>query len=139
MARVTPDQATAKWLSRLQAATTEIQNGVARVTTAPGTLAAAKSQKWLNNVTAAQTKWARNVASVSLTDWQAAMNNYGIARVAQGAQAKQQKVTNFFTSFLPFLDRGVAQIKAMDDTTFEARLQRAVAMMRYNATYVRPS
>lgn len=138
MAKGTPDEITAKWLSRLQGATQEMTAGVGRVTQAPGALAAAKKAKWFNNLQASQDKWARNVAAVPLEAWRSAMTSYGIARVAQGAQAKQHKMQAFLTSFLPYLDRGVQTVKQMDDSTFEARLQRATAMARWNHNYQRP-
>lgn len=137
MTRVSPQAGTSKWVSRLSGATQEIQAGVQNVTTAPGQLAAAKADKWLNNVTASAPKFKNNVAAVSLQSWQNSFINVGIPRIAQGAQQKQGKYEAFAQQFYPYLDRGVQQIKAMDDTTFEARVQRAVAMMRYNKGFVR--
>lgn len=139
MTRVTPQQGSDKWKTRLSAASSDMQTGVANVTVAPGVQAAAKRDKWLAGVTGAADKWQRNVRSVSLASWQQSMTQIGIPRVAQGAQAKQQKYTDFATSFYPHLDRGVAQIKQMPDVDMEARIQRAVAMMRHNATYQRPA
>jgi hypothetical protein len=89
-------------------------------------------------VTAAFPKWKRNVAAVGLSDWQQAATA-GVSRVAQGAQQKQGKYQAFATSFYPHLDNGIAKIKAMPNDTFEARVQRAVAMMRHNASYQRPA
>ena len=135
----TPQNATAKWVSRLSGATTEIQQGVAAVTTAPGQAAAAKFNKWVAAMTnpTVQAKWRNNVAAVSLSDWQTAMTNIGIPRIATGAQAKQGKYQAFAEQFFPFLATGVAQIERMDDTTFEARLQRATAMMTYTHGFKR--
>lgn len=135
--RLTPDQAAAKWTTRLSASTQDIQQGVQRVQTAPGMLAAQKFQKWITGVQESANKWRRNVAAVSLDSWQASMINIGIPRVSQGAQAKQGKYTAFATQFFPHLERGIAQVKAMPDTTFEDRIQRAVAMMRHNRDFQR--
>lgn len=141
MAHGTAQEVTAKWLSRLQQAQQEMQAGVARVTVAPGQAAANKRQKWINSLAdpATQDKWARNVASVSLGQWQSAMNEYGIARVAQGAQAKQQKFENIMQSLLTYIDQGVNQVKQMDDSNYAAREQRALAMMRWMRNYKRPA
>ena len=49
------------------------------------------------------------------------------------------KYQAFATSFYPHLDNGVAKVKSMPNDTFEARVQRAVAMMRHNASYQRPA
>lgn len=135
----TPQDATTKWVSRLSGATQEITNGVNRVTQSPGASAAAKFNKWVAAMTnpAIQQKWKNNVGAVSLADWQSAMTNIGIPRIASGAQAKQGKYQAFAAQFFPFLDAGIAQIERMDDTTFEARLQRATAMMTYTHGFKR--
>lgn len=135
--RVTPDQAQAKWLTRIQGATQDITNGVNNVQVAPGTKAAAQSAKWLQNVTAAQDKWKRNVGAVSLEQWKQYMLNVGVPRVAQGAQAKQAKFGSFAQQFFPHLEQGIAKVQAMPSTTLEDNIQRAVAMMRHNASFKR--
>lgn len=129
-----------KWLRNIQAAQPEMQAGVARLTVAPGQAAAAKRQKWINSLQdqATQDKWARNVASVSLQQWQQAMNDYGINRVSQGAQAKAAKFESAMNSLLPFIDRVRAQVRAMPDNTPADREQRALAMMRGMRGYQRP-
>lgn len=141
MAHGTAQDVTAKWLRNIQSAQQEMQAGVARVTVSPGQAAAAKRQKWINALSdpATQDKWARNVSSVSLGQWQQAMNEYGIARVAQGAQAKQAKFERAMGSLLTYIDQGVSQVRQMDDSNYAAREQRALAMMRWMRNYKRPS
>lgn len=135
--RVSPEAAQAKWLSRLSGASQDIINGVNGVTTAPGQAAAAQSQKWLANVTAAADKWKRNVGSVSLEQWRQYMLNVGVPRVAQGAQAKQAKFGQFAAQFFPHLEAGIAKVKGMPSTTLEDNINRAVTMMRHNAQFKR--
>lgn len=135
--KVTADQASQKWLSRLSGATTEITQGVNAVTRAPGQQAAAQSAKWIQKVTAAQDKWKTNVGRVTLADWQQSMINTGIPRIAQGAQQKQPKFTAFMNQFLPYLQAGVAKIDTMPSTTLEDGIARATAMIRYNAQFKR--
>src|SRR5271167_835330 len=101
--------------------------------------AAAKSDKWFQRLQESQAKWKRNVASVSLSEWQTAMTQIGIPRVSQGAQQKQGKYQKFAEAFFPYLEAGVRQVRAMSDLTAEDRINRAVAMMRYNAGYKRPA
>lgn len=138
MARGSADQIAAKWRDRLSGATTEITNGVNGVQTAPGQLAAAQVDVWVANTTAARDKWKNNTARVSLEDWRSKMINVGIPRIATGAAANVGKVQAFMAEFLPFLDRGVAQIRASNPRgSLENNIQRAVAMMRYNATFKR--
>ena len=136
MTRVNPQEGTAKWVNRLSAATSDIQSGIAKVSTAPGQQAAQSFQKYQNNVQAAFPKWRNNVAAVSLESWKSAATA-GVARVAQGAQQKQGKYQDFANQFYPFLDNNVAKIKSMPNATFEDRVQRAVAMMRANASFKR--
>jgi len=136
MTRVSPQEGTQKWVTRLSAATADIQSGIAKVTTAPGQQAAQSFQKYQNNVTAAFPKWKNNVAAVSLSSWQQSATA-GVQRVASGAQQKQQKYNDFAAQFYPFLDNNVAKIKQMPNDTFEARVQRAVAMMRANKEFKR--
>lgn len=137
MARVSPEQATAKWLSRLSAATTQITDGVNGVTVAPGAKAAASKDLWAQRVMAAKDKWASRVASVSLQSWQQSMINVGIPRIAQGANAKQGKTLAFMQEFLPHLDAGVAKVKNMPKGDITASINRAAAMIQHNASFKR--
>lgn len=135
--RVNAEQATRKWVDRLSGATTEIQEGIQRVDTAPGQKAVAKRDKWRNNIQAAEQKWVDNTGRVSLDEWKQAAVEIGVPRIAQGAQAKQGKMLRFQQDFLPFLQSGVQSVERMDDTTFEQRVQRSVAMMRHNRNFKR--
>lgn len=138
MTRVTPQEGTQKWVTRLSAATADVAAGIAKVQTAPGQKAAQSYQKYQNNVTQAFPKWRNNVAAVSLQSWQQAATQ-GVQRIAQGAQAKQDKYQSFAQSFYPFLDANVAKVNSMPNATFEDRVQRAVQMMRLNSGYKRPA
>lgn len=133
--RATAQSATAKWVANLSSATTQMQAGAMAVTVAPGQQAAAAADKWLAKVTAAKTKFATNVAAVSLQSWQQSYVNIGIPRVAQGAQAKQGKMQAFMADFLPYLQNGVATIDKMPSTTLQDGVNRAIAMINYNAKY----
>lgn len=137
MARVTAEQATAKWLARLSASGQQITDGVQGVQVAPGQKAAAAKDLWAQRVAASKDKWARNVGRVSLADWQNAMITVGIPRIASGAQAKQGKVQDFMAKFLPYLDQGVAKVNAMPKGDINASIARAVAMIQHNAAYGR--
>jgi hypothetical protein len=136
MTRVSPQEGTQKWLTRLSGATSEVTAGIAKVSEAPGVAAVRSKQKYQNNVVAAFPKWERNTQNVSLGAWQAAATA-GASRIAQGAQQKQGKYESFASQFYPFLDNAVNQVKQMPNATFEDRVQRAVAMMRKNASFKR--
>lgn len=135
--RGTPEEATQKWLSRLQAATPQIQQGVARVSEAPGAKAARNADLWQRRVTESRDKWVRNVSRVSVGEWQDRMQTVGIPRIAQGAQAKQDKFTSFAREFFPYLDQGVRQIANMPKGGVENGINRAAAMIRHNAQFRR--
>lgn len=135
--RVSPEQATSKWVQNISAAGAAITQGVNGVTQAPGQAAAAQADKWLLKVQASKDKWKSRVGSVSLQSWQQSMINVGIPRVASGAQAKQAKFTAFATQFFPHLESGLAKIKAMPSTTLEDNIARATAMIRHNAAFKR--
>lgn len=135
MSRLDPTAATAKWVSNLSNSTTSITAGVNGVTVAPGVQAAKQVQTWLAKIQASQQKWATNVAAVSLQEWQSAMTQYGIPRISQGAQAKQGKYLAFAQKFYPYLASGVAQVKAMPKVTLADGVNRAVAMINYNAKF----
>lgn len=125
--RKTPAAATSKWVEKLSAAGPEIEAGIARVTEAPGVAAARQKAKWAQRVRESEQKWAERVASVSLADWQKSMKEVGVQRVAQGAQAKQNKMLAFATEFYPFLEQVQNRIKAMPSTTPQQRIARMVA------------
>lgn len=135
--RSTSAQATQKWVTNISGASARMQAGAMAVQTAPGQAAAAAADKWLSKVTQAKDKFARNVSAVSLQSWQNSYVNVGIPRVAQGAQAKQQKVTDFMDQFLPHLATGLQQIDKMPSTTLQDGIARAVAMINWNAKFQR--
>lgn len=130
-----PTTATAKWVTNLSNATTQITAGVNAVTVAPGQAAAAKVNTWLAKVQASANKWATNVSAVTLQQWQQSMVQVGIPRISTGAQAKQGKYLAFAQKFYPYLATGVAQVKAMPNVTLQDGINRAVAMINYNAGY----
>lgn len=135
MATKDPSAITSKWLSNISGATASITAGVNAVTTAPGQSAAKQKQRWLNRIMESADKWAANVSSVSLSQWQEAMINVGIPRIASGAQAKQGKYLAFINQFMPFLESGSAKISAMPKNTLQDSIAKAGAQITYNASF----
>jgi hypothetical protein len=135
--RVTPQQATAKWLTGISGANERMKQGALNVQTAPGQLAAAAADKWLAKVTAAKPKFIANSKAVSLQDWQNSYINTGLPRVTQGAQDKQAKYTNAMGPFFNYMNQGLATIDKMPKNTIEDSVQRAAAMIRWNAKYIK--
>lgn len=137
--RVTPEQATQKWLTNIGSATDRMKQGALGVQKAPGAAAAAAADKWLQRVQQSKDKFRTNVGRVSLQQWQDAYINVGIPRVSQGAQAKQAKYSQAMADFLPYLSQGVAKIDAMPNVTLQDSIARATAMIQHNAAYRRPA
>ena len=135
--RANAQDAAKNWVSGLSNAGTKITQGVQAVSTSPGALAAAKKQKYLQNVQAAADKWAARVGAVSLNDWQQAMITKGIPRIASGAAASEGKFTSFMNEFLPFLSNVTEAVNRMPDTSFEERVTKMVAQVRGVAKFRR--
>lgn len=134
MARGTPQQIAEKWATRLGGATQSIQDGVNRVTTAPGQKAAQQKQAYVDNVVAKSDKWAARVAAVSLEEWKSA-TVAGASRVSAGAQAKKGKMQRHMENFLPFLDTVQAKVAQMPRGTLEQNLARMMVNARELSQY----
>lgn len=134
---LTPDQVAAEWAQRLAASGTKIQAGVQSVTVAPGQAAARQKQVWLQNVTASQDKWARNVSSVSLSSWQQDFINKGLPRIATGATAAQPKFAAFMGALLPYIDNGKKTLPARGN--LEANISRMTTWVRHMAQFKKPA
>lgn len=135
--RATSAQATAKWLTGISGAQDRMKAGALAVQTSPGVLAAQAADKWLAKVTASKPKFIANSQRVTLAQWQDAYIQTGLPRVSQGAQDKQGKYTSAMDDFLPYMARGLQQIDKMPTNTVEDSVNKAAAMIRWNAKYVR--
>lgn len=127
MANLDPAAVAAKWVAAMQSAGPSITAGVQSVTTAPGQAAARQVGAYVNGVANAQQKWQRNVAAVSLQDWQTAMTTKGVQRVGSGATAAQGKMQNAMTQLLPAISNIVASLPPRGD--LGANIARATQFM----------
>ena len=98
------------WSNRLGQSTTKITAGVDAVSVAPGVAAARQKDVWANNVISAKDRWAKRVQSVSLADWQAAMKNKGVPRIATGATAAEPKFAAFMSQLIPHINAGLTKL-----------------------------
>lgn len=136
MARLTPQEAAAKWALRTAAASGDAARGIERVQSAPGQAAARAAEKWHTKVSQAKPKFAANSAAVSLEEWRAAAIA-GTSRIASGVEAKKGKQERFMAEFLPHLDRAAAAIAAMPTTTVDQAIAKSAAQIRHNAAFRR--
>ncbi len=113
-------------------ATAYISKGIDRVTESPMEKAAQKQDKMLNNLNeaVAKGKWKRGLEAVSLDDWKRKFKDQGVARIAGGATAAVPKMQRFADQLLPFQDDLQRKVKAMPDTSFEDRVNRATEWIR---------
>lgn len=125
--RKTPQEGAAKWLTNLSAAGPEMEAGARRVQESPGVAAARERAKWEARLRETAQKWEDRMRGLSLADWQKAYIDVGVQRVAQGAQAKQNKVVQFNTEFYPFLEQVKQKVGAMPSTTPGQRIAKMVA------------
>lgn len=130
MARVTASQWLDKWGRRLNAAGQDIQTGVKSVTTAPGVAAAAQQQLWLQKIQQSATLWAKQVASVSLSDWQNSMIQKGVPRIAAGVTAAQATKSQVISNLLSAVDAAAAAANSSPRGSLEQNIQRAVTFMQ---------
>lgn len=121
--------ATQAWETGLSGARQKYIDGVNAVTTAPGAAAAAQVGVWAQNTQAAQAKYARNVASVSLGTWQQSATQKGADRLASGAAAGAAKMGAFLQKFIPYIQQGRASLPKRG--SYEQNKARMVAMVDY--------
>lgn len=135
--KLTAEEFQEKHARRLKAAVEDMRAGVARVTEAPGRAAAAKKSKWVAKLSepAVQEKWARRVAAVTLVEWQDAMINKGINRVAAGIDGAKGKTIAFAEKMIPHMNSGLVELDTMPDLTLEDSVSRAGFWIRHMAKF----
>lgn len=141
MPKMSPQDAQAKYASRLKGSTSEITKGIDRVTEAPGVKAAAKKDKMKQHLIEKidDGTWERRVASVSLESWKAAAKNKGVGRIAAGVDQAATKMTAFFTELFPYQEGGQAKLATMPDMTIDDSINRQAFWTRYMAGFKRSS
>ena len=132
MAKVNPQEYAEKWARRLSGSTEDIRRGIAKVSTAPGELAAAQQEAMLTNVVASINSglWARQVRGVSLADWKTAATDKGIPRIAVGVTAAQPKMERIAGPLLQAVDESAAISNALPKGTLEDSINRMTTFVR---------
>lgn len=128
MVQTDPTAAAAAWAQGMAASGSKITAGVNAVQTPPGQAAARQAQVWAQNTAAAVNKYAKNVAAVSLSDWQQSMITKGIPRIASGAAASQGKMANAMQQILPQIASIVSSLPPRG--TFDQNVARMTAYVQ---------
>jgi predicted transcriptional regulator len=123
-----PSAAAQQWASRLGQATQAYTDGVNSVTVAPGQLAAAAGDRWMNNTAAALPRFKANSAAVSREQWQQAAISKGAPRLASGATAAQPKVEQVFAKLFPAIRNVVSSLPARGDINQNVERSRQFAL-----------
>jgi len=130
--KVTADQFATRWGAGLKGSVERIRSGVERVTESPGKAAAAKSDKWHTAIssTATKDKWARRIGEMSLEDWQRAMIQKGVNRIATGVDEAQPKMVVYGEKLIAHQNTLLGQLDSMPDLTLEDSIARATSWIR---------
>lgn len=139
MARLTAAEFQDKHSRRLKAAVEDVRRGIDRVTESPTEKAAAKKDKMLTNLTAAvqNGKWEAGLKRVSLDDWKRKARDVGVNRIAAGIDAAKDKVVDFASQLLPYIDRAQTEIANMPDVTLDDNINRMNTFIRRMANFKR--
>jgi hypothetical protein len=137
MPKVSPQEGAAKWNNRMKVAISDMERGASRVSTAPGQLAAAKQQKWLQNIQAAAGRWRDAVASVPLEEWRTAYVQKGLPRVSGGVDLGQAKLQRVNESLYAHIAAGEEMVRKMPDLTLQDSVQRAARFIEHMAKFRR--
>lgn len=142
MPRKTPQQVAQKWSRNTSAAVNDYRDGINRVDTAPGMLAAAAEDRYRAGIERSlqSGKWRDRVSSVSLSEWKQKTSEVGAARIASGVQQAEGKMQSFMSELLPFQESLVNQINSsMPKGDLEQNIARSQAFQRGMAKFKRGS
>jgi hypothetical protein len=130
--RVNAQQYAANWVAGMQNSTEKMRAGIQAVRDNPMLAAVEAQDKMRARLLAAidSGKWARNTANVSLTQWQSAMINKGLARIPDGVRNAQQKMRGVGDTLIPFMANLQDQIRAMPNITAADAEARMLAWTR---------
>lgn len=118
-----------RWVKGMQGASEKIQSGIDAVTEAPGAKAAAQADLWLRRIQNSKDKFARNVASVSLSDWKEAAKKKGIPAIQTAVPLAKPKVQNAAAKLIPAINDALSNIPGRG-MTLEENMARVTHMAR---------
>lgn len=130
--KVTPEEFASRWGTGLKGSIDRMRTGIDRVTVAPGKLAADKADKWHMAISSSDTKekWRRRIGAVTLEEWQTAMKNKGLIRIAAGVDEAQTRMQDFATKLIAHQNALLSKIDTMADLTLEDSILRMTTWVR---------
>lgn len=130
--KVTPEQFAQRWGTALKQNVERIREGVLNVTESPGASAAKSADKWHAAMIQLKTKekWQRRVGEMTLEEWQHAMIDKGINRIAVGVDQAQPKMQVYGEKLIAHQNRLLADLDNMADVTLEDSVARATFWIR---------
>lgn len=138
MAMITPDQFWRRWEQGMNNAAERMRAGVQAVREAPQAAALRNVDKMRANFLRSldSGKYASAMGRSTLQQWQQAMLQKGIPRIADGVRGAQTKVTAFANTLLQYEANLQQQVRAMPSATDADMKARMVAwyegMKRFN-------
>ena len=130
--KVNASEFAARWGQGLKGSVERIRAGVQRVDESPGKRAAAKADKWHAAISSTETKdkWRRRLGAMTLEEWQTAMLNKGVNRIAAGVDNAQGKVVAYGEKLLSHQNRLLGELDTMPDVTLEDSISRMTHWVR---------
>jgi len=130
--KVTAEEYAQRWGQGLKGNVERIRTGVEKVTVSPGVAAAKRSDKWHAAMSSQATKdkWARRIGEMKLEDWQRAMIQKGVNRIASGVDEAQPRMAEYGAKLIAHQNALMVELDKMADVTLEDGIARATAWIR---------
>lgn len=125
------------WQNGMANSGEKLKQGIMSVQVAPTQKAAQRIDAMVAGVIRAAQSGKTQAAlnAVSLQDWQKAMIDKGLGRVAAGASSAVPKFQRFMDKFLPHLQQGLDALASNPRGDLEQNIGRMVQMARHNSTF----
>jgi hypothetical protein len=132
-----PQQVAQKWSQNVARSSDSIRAGVQNVTVNPAEKAAARQDAYVAGVqrAAAEGKYRRGLAKVTLQSWQEAMITKGLPRIASGASAATPKMAAFMEQWLPYVEAGKQKLASMPRGDLQQNIARMITMVEHAASF----
>jgi len=137
MAMKNPGDVARKWQGAMARSADAIKAGVQAVTTNPAEKAIAAKDRYVEGVQRAVNsgKYERGLRRTSLSQWQNAMTEKGLQRIASGAAQAVPKMEAFLAKWLPYQESLKSKLANMPRGSLEQNIERARMAILHNADF----